>query len=79
MIETWFVNDVKDKIDAHHRLVLTDVRGDGEFLLGFLPHQYNIIEVSTSFQEVTARIRAERDFAGKNVVFYTRIPLHCSG
>ena len=74
MIETWFVNDVKDKIDAHHRLVLTDVRGDGEFLLGFLPHQYNIIEVSTSFQEVTARIRAERDFAGKNVVFYTRIP-----
>ena len=54
MIETWFVNDVKDKIDAHHRLVLTDVRGDGEFLLGFLPHQYNIIEAQM-FTNAAAR------------------------
>lgn len=73
MIETWFLNDVRDKIDSHHRLVVTDTRGEGEFLLRHLPRRYNIIRVANAAQEVTSRIKAERDYADRNVVFYTRI------
>ena len=74
MIETWFPDNVREKIKNHHRLVITDARGDGEFLLNYLPRRYKIIKVKTSADEVSARITAERDFVDKNVIFYTHIP-----
>ncbi|MDO4497584.1 MAG: hypothetical protein Q4B58_07145, partial [Bacteroidales bacterium] len=76
MIETWFLNDVRDNLENHHRLVITDSRGEGEFLLRYLPLRYTVIKAETAAQELSARITAEREYAHKNVLFYTKTPQH---
>lgn len=77
MIDKWFINDVREKIEAHHRLVITDTKGEGAFLLDFLPkRRYIILTAGTHKDELSARIEAERDYKDKNVIFYTTIPQH---
>lgn len=73
MIDTWFIDDIRSKLDSHRRIVITDVHGDGKFMLSFLPNRYHIIEVPDVSKEIPARILAEKEYADKTVVFYTRI------
>ena len=75
MIDQWFLIRVKELIDAHNRLVITDTRGEGAFMLKYLPsRRYTIFTASTREEEMKVRIEAERDFRDKKVVFYTTIP-----
>lgn len=75
MIEQWFLNKVKELVDAHHRLVITDTQGEGAFLISYLPSQrFTLLKASTPKEEREARNEAERKGEDKNVVFYTTIP-----
>lgn len=75
MIDKWFIEDVRNKIADHRRLVITDTTGEGAFLIKYLnPRRYMVLTVSTSREELTVRHEAERDYIDKNVVFYTSIP-----
>ena len=75
MIGEWFLNRVKELSEAHRRLVITDKKGEGAFMLKYLPsRRYTILTASTAEEEMRVRIEAERDFREKNVVFYTPIP-----
>lgn len=75
MIGEWFLNRVKELTDAHHRLVITDTKGDGAFLLSYLPERrYVILSASKPIEERHARTDAERNYRDKNVIFYTTIP-----
>lgn len=74
MIEKWFNNRVRSLIDGHHRLVITDTRGKGAFLLDLLPpRRYMVLSASTPIDELRVKIETERDYADKNVIFYTTI------
>lgn len=75
MIGQWFIDKVKELLDAHHRLVITDTQGDGAFLLAYLPaRRYMVLSASTPSEERRVRTEAERDYREKNVIFYTTIP-----
>ena len=75
MIDQWFLIRVKELIDAHNRIVITDTKGEGAFMLKYLPsRRYIILTASTREEEMKVRIEAERDFRDKKVVFYTTIP-----
>lgn len=74
MIEQWFVKDVRRFLDEHHRLVITDTKGDGAFLLALLPSRITVLTAYNQKEELQARIDAERDDREKNIIFYTRIP-----
>ena len=75
MIGEWFLNRVKELTDAHHRLVITDTKGDGAFLLKFLSERrFIILSASKPIEERHARTDAERNYRDKNVIFYTTIP-----
>ena len=75
MIGQWFIDKVKELLDAHHRLVITDTQGDGAFLLAYLPaRRYMVLSASTPAEERRVRTEAERDYREKNVIFYSTIP-----
>lgn len=75
MIDKWFIDDANRVLRGHRRLVITDTRGEGAFLIKYLsPKHCRILTVADSSQELKARIDAERDYHDKNVVFYTTIP-----
>lgn len=75
MIDKWFIDDANRVLREHKRLVITDTRGEGAFLIKYLsPRRCRILTVADSTQELKARIDAERDYRDKNVVFYTTIP-----
>ena len=74
MIEQWFVKEVKQLLDEHHRLVITDVKGEGAFLLSLLPtNRMTILKATNRKEELQARLDAERKDREKNIVFYTTI------
>lgn len=74
MIEQWFVKEVKQLLDNHHRLVITDVKGEGAFLLSLLPtNRMTVLTANNKEQELQARLDAERKDRERNIVFYTTI------
>ena len=75
MIDQWFFDDIRERIENTKRLVVTDTRGEGRFLLDMLPTRHiQVIDANNPNQELNARLKAENDFKDKNVIFYTTIP-----
>ena len=76
MIEQWFTKEVRQHLDEHHRLVITDTKNEGAFLLALLPPRMKItlITANNRKEELQARIDAERDDPERNIIFYTSIP-----
>ena len=76
MIEQWFVKEVRRLLDEHHRLVITDTKGEGAFLLPLLPSRVTVLTANNRREELQARLDAERKGHDRNIVFYTTIPKH---
>ena len=71
MIEKWFVNDINEVLGQQGRVVVTDAKGEGKFLLDFLPQTIVLQEVGdTELDEIKAKYEAEAHHAGEPVVFY---------
>jgi hypothetical protein len=73
MIEQWFLKEVRQLLDERHRLVITDTKGDGSFLLSFLPRRVTVLTAYNKKEELQARLDAERNDRERNIVFYTTI------
>ena len=73
MIEQWFTKEVRQHLDEHHRLVITDTKNEGAFLLALLPPRMKItlITANNRKEELQARIDAERNEPERNIIFYT--------
>lgn len=75
MIDKWFVNDIEAALAVQGRAVVTDAKGEGKFLLDFLPADVVLLEVaSTDLDEIKAKYEAETHHADEKVVFYTHRP-----
>lgn len=71
MIDKWFVNDINEVLGQQGRVVVTDAKGEGKFLLNFLPQTVVLQEVGdTELDEIKAKYEAEAHHAGEPVVFY---------
>lgn len=71
MIDKWFVNDINEVLGQQGRVVVTDAKGEGKYLLDFLPHDKVLLEVGdTEMDEIKAKYEAEVHHAKESVVFY---------
>ena len=73
MIEQWFQKEVRQLLDDRHRLVITDTKGEGAFLLSLLPKRVTLLKANNKKEELQARLDAERNDRERNIVFYTTI------
>ena len=73
MIEQWFQKEIRQLLDERHRLVITDTKGEGAFLLSLLPKRLTLLKANNKREELQARLDAERDDRERNIVFYTTI------
>lgn len=73
MIEQWFQKEVRQLLDDRHRLVITDTKGEGVFLLPLLPKRVTLLMANNKKEELQARLDAERNDRDRNIVFYTTI------
>lgn len=71
MIDKWFNQEVSSMLAEHQRIVITDKRGEGNFMLNYLPSELTILSAVDPLEELQARYRAEKDFSDKPVVFHT--------
>lgn len=69
MIDKWFRQDIEAPFKEHKRVVVTDKGGNGRFLVNTL-HDCIVIEAGNELEELHARYDAEKNYAGKPVVFY---------
>ena len=69
MIDKWFRQDIDALFKEHKRVVVSDKGGNGRFLVDTL-HDCNVIEADNELEELHARYEAEKNYAGKPVVFY---------
>ena len=75
MIDKWFVNDINEVLGQWGRVVVTDAKSEGKFLLDFLPQTIVLQEVGdTELDEIKAKYEAEAHHAGEPVVFYLHRP-----
>ena len=75
MIDKWFVNDINEVLGQRGRVVVTDAKGEGKFLLDFLPQTIVLQEVGdTELDEIKAKYEAEAHHAGEPLVFYLHRP-----
>ena len=66
MIDKWFVNDINEVLGQQGRVVVTDAKGEGKFLLDFLPQTIVLQEVGdTELDEIKAKYEAETDATEK--------------
>ena len=73
MIDKWFIDDINKAAAGEGRVVVTDAREEGKFLLNFLPSQFVLLPVASSdLDEIKAKYEAETHHAGEKVVFYTQ-------
>ena len=72
MIDRWFEDDINKVLRAHRYVVVTDARGEGEFLMKHLPDGVRRIDITDEFSEIEARYRAESECAQDKVVFYAK-------
>ena len=71
MIDKWFVNDINEVLGQQGRVVVTDAKGEGKFLLDFLPQTVGLQKVGDAeLDEIKAKYDAEAHHAGEPVVFY---------
>lgn len=75
MIDKWFVNDINEVLGQLGRVVVADAKGEGKFLLDFLPQTVVLLEVGdTELDEIKAKYEAEAHHAGESVAFYLHRP-----
>ena len=76
MIDKWIHKDIEGILNNHNRVVVTDAKEEGRFLLNFLPKDTHVITVegSEALTEIEARYHAENDFPKDKVVFYVNRP-----
>lgn len=72
MIDRWFEDDINKVLAAHRYVVVTDARGEGEFLMKHLPDGVRRIDITDEFSEIEARYRAESEYAQDKVAFYAK-------
>ncbi len=70
MIDKWFIDDIQSVLADHRYIVVTDARGEGGYLLKYLPGEYRQITVKDDWSELEAKYRAESEYAHDKVVFY---------
>ena len=70
MIDKWFIDDIQSVLADHRYIVVTDARGEGGYLLKYLPDEYKQIPVKDDWSELEAKYRAESEYAHDKVVFY---------
>ena len=58
MIQKWFIEDIQKVLEAHRYIVVTDARGDGNYLLKYLPEEYRLITVKDEWSEIEAKYLA---------------------
>lgn len=75
MIDKWFVNDINEVLGQQGRVVVADAKGEGKFLLDFLPQTVVLLEVGdTELDEIKAKYETEAHHAGESVAFYLHRP-----
>lgn len=72
MIQKWFIEDIQKVLEAHRYIVVTDARGDGNYLLKYLPEEYRLITVKDEWGEIEAKYLAESEYKNDKVVFYAK-------
>lgn len=73
MIDKWFIDDINKAAAGEGRVVVTDAKEEGKFLLNYLPSQFVLLPVASSdLDEIKAKYEAETHHAGEKVVFYTQ-------
>ena len=73
MIDKWFIDDINKAAAGEGRVVVTDARKEGKFLLNYLPSQFVLLPVASSdLDEIKAKYEVETHHAGEKVVFYTQ-------
>ena len=72
MIDKWFNEEVQTSFAEHRYIVITDAKGEGEFLLKFLPQEIRILNAKNDWEELEAKYHAEATYATDKIVFYTK-------
>lgn len=72
MIDKWFIDDIEAVLSEHRYVVVTDARGEGEFLKKYVPEGVRLLEVKDEWSEIEAKYKAEAEYATDKVVFYVR-------
>lgn len=72
MIEKWFNDDIQKVLSEHRYVVVTDAKGEGEFMMKYLPETVSVLTVSDEWSELEAKYLAETEYADSKVVFYTK-------
>lgn len=72
MIQKWFIEDIQKVLEAHRYIVVTDARGDGNYLLKYLPEEYRLITVKDEWSEIEAKYLAESEYKNDKVMFYAQ-------
>ena len=72
MIGIWFKEDIERILAEHRYVVVTDAKGEGEFLLKDLPEEITRIPISNEYSEIEAKYLAESKYADSPVLFYAK-------
>ena len=72
MICKWFNEDIQAILSKHRYIVVTDARGEAEYLLKYLPSDIKQISAKDEWDEIEAKYLAETEHANDKVVFYVK-------
>ena len=72
MISKWFTEDIQNILASHRYIVVTDARGEGDYLLKTLPQEIKQIPVKDEWSEIEAKYLAESTYKDDKVVFYAK-------
>ena len=59
MISKWFTEDIQNILASHRYIVVTDARGEGDYLLITLPQEIKQIPVKDEWREIDAKLLGE--------------------
>lgn len=72
MIQKWFIDDIQKVLADHRYIVVTDAKGEGSYLLKYLPEEFRLITVKDEWGEIEAKYLAESAYRNDKVVFYAK-------
>ena len=72
MIQKWFIDDIQKVLEEHRYIVVTDAKGEGNYLLKYLPEEFRLITVKDEWGEIEAKYLAESKYKNEKVVFYAK-------
>ena len=72
MIGIWFKEDIEHILVEHRYIVVTDARGEGDYLLKTLPQEIKQIPVKDEWSEIEAKYLAESTYKDGKVMFYAK-------